>query len=58
MHRLERHNFITPVQCVFHKQRSTTDHLVHLEAFVREVFIQRQHTVAVFFDLEKAYESI
>jgi len=28
-----------------------------LEAFVRESFVQRQQAVAVFFDLEKAYES-
>ena len=28
-----------------------------LESFVREAFVQRQHAVGVFFDLEKAYES-
>ena len=33
------------------------DHLVHLETFVREAFIQWQHCVAVFFDLEKAYDT-
>jgi len=53
---LERNNFITPVQSGFHKQRSTTDHLVRLESFVREDFVQRQRAVAIFFDLEKAYE--
>ena len=45
------------MQCGFRKQRSTTDHLVRLESFVREAFAQRQHAVGVFFDLEKAYES-
>ncbi len=35
----------------------TTDHLVRLESFVREAFVQRQHAVAVFFDLEKAYDA-
>ena len=45
------------MQCGFRKQRSTTDHLVRLESFVREAFAQRQHAVRVFFDLEKAYES-
>jgi len=45
------------MQCGFRKQRSTTDHLVRLESFVREAFVQRQHAVGVFFDLEKAYES-
>ena len=53
---LERNNFVTPVQSGFRKQRSTTDHLVRLESFVREAFVQRQHAVAIFFDLEKAYE--
>jgi len=43
---LERNKLITPLQ------RSTTDHLVRLESFIREAFIQRQHAVAVFFDLE------
>jgi len=40
---LERNKLITPLQCGFRIQHSTTDHLVHLEAF-----IQRQHAVAVF----------
>ena len=53
---LERNNLITPVQSGFRKQRSTTDHLVRLESFVREAFVQRQHAVVIFFDLEKAYE--
>jgi len=54
---LERHKLITPIQSGFRKQRSTTDHLVRLEAFLHETFVQRQHAVAVFFDLEKSYES-
>jgi len=29
---------ISPTQCGFRKQRSTTDHLVRLECFVREAF--------------------
>jgi len=53
---LERNKLISPMQCGFRKQRSTTDHLVWLESFVREAFAQRQHAV-VFSDLEKAYES-
>ena len=53
---LERNKLITPLQCGFRKQHSTTDHLVRLESFIREAFIQRQHAVAVFFDLEKAYD--
>jgi len=54
---LEKHKFITNVQSGFRKNRSTTDQLVRLESFVREAFIQNQHVVAVFFDLEKAYDT-
>jgi len=53
---LERNKLITPLQYGFRKQRSTTDHLVRLGSFIREAFIQRQHAVDVFFDLEKAYD--
>ena len=53
---LERNKLIPPRQCCFRKQSSTTDHLIRLESFIREAFIQRQHAVAVFFDLEKAYD--
>ena len=45
------------VQSGFRKNRSTTDQLVRLESFVREAFVQKQHVVAVFFDLEKAYDT-
>ena len=54
---LEKHKLLSPVQCGFRKNRSTTDHLVRLETFVREAFIQRQHVVAVLFDLERAYDT-
>ena len=54
---LESNKLLTSVQCGFRKCRRTTDHLVRLETFVREAFVQRQHCVAVFFDLEKAYDT-
>jgi len=50
---LEKNKLLSSVQCSFRKRCSTTDHLVCLETFVREALIQRQHAVAVFFDLEK-----
>jgi len=34
-----------------------TDQLVRLETWVREGLANRQHVVAVFFDLEKAYDT-
>ena len=38
-------------------QRSTNDNLVRLETFIRDAFVKKEHVVAVFFDLEKAYDT-
>ena len=54
---LERNKLITPIQSGFCKGRSTTDQLVRLESFIREAFVHRQHFTAIFFDLEKAYDT-
>ena len=54
---LESNGFITNFQCGFRSKRSTVDHLVRLETFVREAFIKKEHLTAVFFDLEKAYNT-
>jgi hypothetical protein len=54
---LERNGILTEVQSGFRKQRSTTDQLLRLETFIREAFVRREHVVAVFFDLEKAYDT-
>ena len=54
---IESNNLYTNSQCGFRSQRSTMDHVVRLETFIREANIQRQHLIMVFFDLEKAYET-
>ncbi|HIP82064.1 MAG TPA: reverse transcriptase-like protein, partial [Desulfocapsa sulfexigens] len=54
---LESNNLLTHIQCGFRKNHSTTDHLVRLESFVRNAFINKQHAVSIFFDLEKAYDT-
>ena len=38
-------------------QRSPIDHLIRLETFIREASIKKEHLVAVFFALEKAYDT-
>jgi Reverse transcriptase (RNA-dependent DNA polymerase) len=48
---------MTEFQSGFRKQRSTTDQMLRLETFIRVVFVRREHVVAVFFDLEKAYDT-
>ena len=54
---LESNGLITNFQCGFRSKRSTVDHLVRLETFVREAFIKKEHLTAVFFDLEKTYNT-
>ena len=54
---LEKHGILDKSQCGFRKHRSTTDHLVSLERYVRDAFAQKQQVVGLFFDLEKAYET-
>ena len=54
---LEKNKLIATVQSSFRKQRGTLDHLVHLETFIREAFIKKEHVVSVFFDLESAYDT-
>ena len=54
---LDSYNLLTNLQCGFRSRRSTVDHLVKFEMFLREAFIHNQHLVSVFFDLEKAYDT-
>ena len=54
---LEINNLISPVQSGFRSEHSTNDNLVRLETFIRNAFVKKEHVVAVFFDLEKAYDT-
>ena len=54
---LQDNDIITKYQCGFQKGKSTTDHLVRLETYIRQGFVINQHTVGIFFDLEKAYDT-
>ena len=54
---LESNDLISPIQSSFRSERSTNDHLIRLETFIRDAFVNREHVVYVFFDLEKAYDT-
>ena len=54
---LKRERLISEYQCGFRRGRSTLDHLVRFETFLRNAFIRKQHAVAVSFDLEKVYDT-
>ena len=41
----------------FRKNRSTVDHIVRFESYLREAFVRQSHTVAIFFDIEQAYDT-
>ena len=53
---LEKNGLLAKQQCGYRANRSTVDHLIRLETFNREAFIQNLHK-AVFFDLQKAYDT-
>lgn len=57
VHFLENNNILDRYQCGFRSSRSTVDHLVRFETAVREAFVNKQHCLSVFFDLEKAYDT-
>lgn len=50
--------FLTNIQCGFYSHRSPLDHLSRLDTYVRNALNRREHVVSVFFDLEKAYETM
>ena len=54
---LESNYHILRFQSGFRSDRSITDNLIRLETFIREIFIKKEHVVAVFFDLEHAYDT-
>ncbi|GBN93994.1 putative RNA-directed DNA polymerase from transposon X-element [Araneus ventricosus] len=55
---LDTNKSLHPSQSGFRKGRSTIDNLLALETDVRLSFLQRKHLVAIFFDIEKAYDRI
>lgn len=56
MYVTERNHIISNNQSGFRKMRSTTDNLVTLEHHIKRGFCENKDTIAVFFDLEKAYD--
>ena len=50
---LESNELLSNIQCGFRQGRSTLDHLVRFETFIRNAFAKKEHAVSIFFDLEK-----
>jgi len=55
---LEANNMLNQVQSGFRKTRRTTDHLVNLENSINKGFANKESTVAVFLDIQKAYDMV
>ena len=55
---LEKNNILCPEQSRFRKHRSTIDPFTQLTCHIEKGFKEKKHTVAVFFDIEKAYDTI
>ena len=50
---LESNGLLASEQCGFRKNRSTADHLVRFDSYIRNAFAKKEHVLAIFFDLEK-----
>ena len=54
---LNRTNFITNYQFGYRKGKSTIDNLIKFQTDILESFKRKEQLVAVFFDLEKAFDT-
>ena len=54
---LEKNNILSPTQSGARKNRSTLDSLTSLENQIKNGFLHKKMTVAVFFDIQKAYDT-
>ena len=55
---MESNNLVSNLQCGFQSKNGTIDHLICLETDIREAFIKNEHFIAIFFDIEKAYDTM
>ncbi|GBN35782.1 hypothetical protein AVEN_79534-1 [Araneus ventricosus] len=53
---LEHNKVLSPFQSGLRPGRCAIDNLLALETDIRTTFLKRQHLVAIFFDIEKAYD--
>lgn len=54
---LESNHLFSNYQCGFRAGRSTIDQLFKLQTEIQSAFDNKQHLIAIFFDLEKAYDT-
>ena len=57
MWHLESNSLLNKNQYGFRQNRSTTDVLIRIDSFIKTAFSRKEHVIAVFLDLQKAYET-
>ncbi len=55
---MEHKRLHNPAQAGFRRGRSTTDHIVQLELDIKHGFSEKKSTVAVFLDIDKAFDTV
>ena len=55
---LEKNDKLSMFQSGFRKYRGTIDNLAYLESEIMESYASNKHLVALFFHLEKAYDTV
>ncbi len=55
---LEKENLLSPYQNGFRKGRNTMDAILCLESEIRNAQTNKESVIAVFFDIEKAYDML
>ena len=54
---VESKGLLASEQCGFRKTRSTADHLVCFVSYISQAFAKKEHVIAIFFDVENAYNT-
>jgi len=54
---LESNGLLSNIQYGFRRGRSTLDHIVGFETFIRNAFLKKEQAVSILFDLEKACDT-
>ena len=58
MWHLEDQQLISPKQAAFRQDRSTEDQVTYLAQAIEDAFQNKQHTIAIWIDLEKAFDKL
>ena len=53
---MENNKIFNEIQCGFRRYKSTGDHLLRIDTFVRKGFACDEKIISIFFDMEKAYD--